>query len=94
MLFPQRLKQSIFDKEFENVVKLYKKLHINLPFADAIAQISLQAKFLKESMLKKRRLEDHEILTLMEENSALKDPDNFSIPCTIDNIIFLMLSVI
>ncbi|XP_057993047.1 uncharacterized protein LOC131174030 [Hevea brasiliensis] len=50
------------------------------------------AKFLKEILLNKRRLEDHETVALTEECSAilqrklppkLKDPGSFSIPCYI-----------
>ncbi|KAJ9132730.1 hypothetical protein P3X46_033567 [Hevea brasiliensis] len=50
------------------------------------------AKFLKEILSNKRKLEDHEIVALTEECSAilqrklppkLKDPGNFSIPCHI-----------
>ena len=52
------------------------------------------AKFLKEILSKKRRLDDHEIVMLTEECSAiiknklplkLKDPRSFTIPCNIGN---------
>ncbi|XP_057990642.1 uncharacterized protein LOC131173014 [Hevea brasiliensis] len=61
----------------------------------ALSQISLYAKFLKEILSKKRRLEDYETIALIEECSAilqnkippkLKDPASFSIPCLIDNM--------
>ncbi|XP_027166325.1 uncharacterized protein LOC113766318 [Coffea eugenioides] len=55
--FPQRLKQNKFDKDFEKFVKLFKQLHINIPFADAILQIPSYAKFLKEIMTRKREIE-------------------------------------
>ena len=54
-------------------------------------------KFLKEILSKKRRLSDFETVNLIEERSAtmqrklpqkLKDPDSFTIPCTIGNSIF------
>nr|XP_027109420.1 uncharacterized protein LOC113729309 [Coffea arabica] len=95
--FPQRLKQNKFDKDFEKFVKLFKQLHINIPFADAILQIPSYAKFLKEIMTRKRKLEDCETIALTEECSAiiqnklppkLKDPGSFSIPCTIGNVDF------
>nr|XP_027124403.1 uncharacterized protein LOC113741122 [Coffea arabica] len=95
--FPQRLKQNKFDKDFEKFVKMFKQLHINIPFADAILQIPSYAKFLKEIMTRKRKLEDCETIALTEECSAiiqnklppkLKDPGSFSIPCTIGSINF------
>ncbi|XP_027165399.1 uncharacterized protein LOC113765424 [Coffea eugenioides] len=95
--FPQRLKPNKIDKEFEKFVKIFKQLHINIPFADAILQIPSYAKFLKEIMTRKRKLEDCETIALTEECSAiiqnklplkLKDPRSFSIPCTIGNIDF------
>ncbi|XP_057997167.1 uncharacterized protein LOC131176072 [Hevea brasiliensis] len=53
------------------------------------------AKFLKEILSKKRKLEDYETFALTEECSAilqnklllkLKDPGSFSIPCCIGNM--------
>ncbi|XP_027181913.1 uncharacterized protein LOC113780300 [Coffea eugenioides] len=55
------------------------------------------AKFLKEIMTKKRRLEDSETIALTEECSAiiqnklppkLKDLGSFTVPCTIGNVEF------
>ncbi|XP_027169924.1 uncharacterized protein LOC113769792 [Coffea eugenioides] len=94
---PQRLRPSRNDKEFEKFVNIFKQLHINIPFVDAILQILSYAKFLKEIMTKKRKLVDSEIIALTEECSAiiqnklppkLKDPGSFTIPCTIGNVEF------
>ncbi|KAJ9187471.1 hypothetical protein P3X46_002926 [Hevea brasiliensis] len=55
------------------------------------------AKFLKDILSKKRKLEDHETVMLTEECSAiiqnklpskLKDPKSFIIPCNIGNVEF------
>ncbi|XP_075674887.1 uncharacterized protein LOC142644092 [Castanea sativa] len=55
------------------------------------------AKFLKDIISKKRKLEEHEIVMLAEESSAilqkklppkLKDPRSFAIPCTIGKSYF------
>jgi len=52
-------------------------------------------KFLKEISSNKRKLEEHETMTLTKEHSTviqnmlqakLKDPDNFCIPCLIGNL--------
>ncbi|XP_027166366.1 uncharacterized protein LOC113766367 [Coffea eugenioides] len=95
--FPQRLKPSRNDKEFEKFVNIFKQLHINIPFVDAILQIPSYAKFLKEIMTKKRKLVDSETIALTEECSdiiqnklppKLKDPGSFTVPCTIGNVEF------
>ncbi|XP_038973879.1 uncharacterized protein LOC120105457 [Phoenix dactylifera] len=84
--FPQRLKQNKIDQQFEKFLKVFRQLHINIPFADALAQIPAYTKFLKEIMSKKRKLEDFETIALTEECSAiiqnklppkLRDPEFF-----------------
>lgn len=52
--FPQRLQKKNEDKNFLKFLDVFKKLHINIPFADALAQMSSYAKFLKEILSKKR----------------------------------------
>ncbi|XP_022874210.1 uncharacterized protein LOC111393039 [Olea europaea var. sylvestris] len=90
--FPQRLQRKKLDNQFAKFVEIFKKLHINIPFADAIAQMPSYAKFLTEILSNKRKLEEHETVCLNEECSAillkklppkLKDSGNFTIPCTI-----------
>ena len=78
-------------------MEVFKKLHINIPFANALEQMPNYIKFMKNILSKKRRLSDFETMNLTEECSAilqrklqqkLKDPDSFTIPCTIENSIF------
>ena len=97
VLFPQRLQQTKLDKQFEKFLKVFKQLHINIPFADALAQIPAYGKFLKEIMSNKRKLEGNETIALTEECSAviqrklppkLRDPGSFSIPLTIGDVDF------
>ncbi|XP_017982359.1 PREDICTED: uncharacterized protein LOC108663273 [Theobroma cacao] len=94
--FPQRLKKQRLDKQFEKFLNVFKKLHINIPFAEALENMTSYVKFLKDILTKKRKLEDFETMALTEECSAiiqnklppkLKDPGSFSIPCTIDRTI-------
>ncbi|XP_075524556.1 uncharacterized protein LOC142556958 [Primulina tabacum] len=67
-------------------------IHINIPFADPLEQMPNYAKFIKDVMSKKRKLQDFETVKLTEECSAilqkklpqkLKDPGSFTIPCFI-----------
>ncbi|XP_022856211.1 uncharacterized protein LOC111377359 [Olea europaea var. sylvestris] len=86
--FPQRLQRKKLDNQFAKFVEIFKKLHIHIPFADAIAQMLSYAKFLKEILSNKRKLEEHETVCLNEECSAillrklppkLKDPGSASV---------------
>ena len=54
--FPSRLKQQQLDKQFAKFLKVFKSLHINIPFVDALAQMPTYAKFLKDILKNKRRL--------------------------------------
>ncbi|XP_073061965.1 uncharacterized protein [Primulina eburnea] len=90
--FPQRAKQLQLDNQFSKFLEIFKKLHINIPFAEALAQMPSYAKFLKEILSNKRKLVDFDTVKISEECSAilqnklppkLKDPGSFSIPCTI-----------
>ena len=85
------------DKQFTKFMEVFKKLHINISFADALEQIPSYIKFMKDILSKKRRLLDFETVNITEECSAilqrklpqkLKDLDSFTIPCTIANAIF------
>ena len=95
--YQQRLKKHKLDKQFTKFMDVFKKLHINIPFADALDQMPSYVKFMKDILSQKRRLADFETVNLIEECSAilqrklpqkLKDPGSFTIPCTIGNAIF------
>ena len=95
--YPQRLKKHKLDKQFTKFMEVFKKLHINIPFADALEQMPSYVKFMKDILSQKRRLADFETVNLNEECSAilqrklpqkLKDPGSFTISCTIGNAIF------
>ncbi|XP_075473967.1 uncharacterized protein LOC142505026 [Primulina tabacum] len=74
------------DVQFDKFLEVFKKLHINIPFTDALMKMSSHAKFLKDILANKRKLEDHMTINLTENYSALvqnkippklKDPGNF-----------------
>src|SRR4051812_13075589 len=95
--FPSRLRKQTEDKQYSKFLNMFRSLHINIPFADMLEHMPKYVKFLKELVSKKKKLGEHETVTLTEESSALlnnklppklRDPGNFSIPCTIGNIKF------
>ncbi|KAA3464785.1 RNA-directed DNA polymerase (Reverse transcriptase), Ribonuclease H-like protein [Gossypium australe] len=79
----------------KSVGLLTEMIHINLPFVEAISQMPKYAKFLKELLTNKRKLEEVSMVELNEECSAilqnklprkLKDPGSFTIPCLIGSL--------
>jgi len=45
--FPQRFTKAKLDSQFGKFPDMLKKLHVNVPFLDALPQMPLYAKFLK-----------------------------------------------
>ncbi|XP_058758400.1 uncharacterized protein LOC131631644 [Vicia villosa] len=86
--FPQRLKNTKTENQFQKFIKVIEKLHIEIPFTEAITQIPSYAKFLKDIFSNKRRLDDPKPLechTISENKLSKKDKDprSFSIPCVL-----------
>ncbi|KAL8098053.1 hypothetical protein AgCh_030985 [Apium graveolens] len=69
--FPKRLQQQKPDKQFGKFLEVFKKLHINIPFAEALKKIPSYAKFMKSILSRKVKLDDLETVTLTEECSAV-----------------------
>ena len=46
--YPQRLKKNKLDKQFTKFMEVFKKLHINIPFVDALEQMPSYVKFMKD----------------------------------------------
>ncbi|XP_015940257.1 uncharacterized protein LOC107465797 [Arachis duranensis] len=90
--YPQRFNKELKDQQFPKFLDVFKKLEINISLAEALEQMPLYAKFLKELINKKRRWDEKETVMLTQECSAviqrgippkLKDPGSFVISCTI-----------
>ncbi|XP_017227639.1 uncharacterized protein LOC108203313 [Daucus carota subsp. sativus] len=93
--FPQRLTNRKLEKQYEKFLKMFREIHISIPFADALAQMPRYAKFMKQVLSNRKKLEAVETISLNEECSAviqrnirpkLKDPGSFSLPCTIGKV--------
>ena len=90
--FPQRLVKPKKENKLLDIFKILRKMQINIHLLDAIKQIPSYAKFLKYFCTNKRKFQEHEIVALTEEVSAVllrklppkfKDPVSFTIPCRI-----------
>ena len=64
--YPQRLRKNRLDKQFGRFMDIFKKLHINIPFVEALEQMSGYVKFMKDVLSKKKKLGDYETVTLSE----------------------------
>ena len=90
--FPQRLQKSRREEQFSKFLDIFKKIEINIPFAEVISQMPFYAKFMKKILSKKRKLAEEGIVNLIATCSAIiqqkllakmKDPGSFTIPCSI-----------
>ena len=71
MPFPQRLQKSRREERFCKFLDIFKKIEINIPFAEVISQMPLYAKFLKEILSKKRKIAEEGIVNLTATCSAI-----------------------
>ncbi|XP_061372980.1 uncharacterized protein LOC133315391 [Gastrolobium bilobum] len=93
--YPQRFREEIKKQQYSKFLYIFKKLQINILFTEALENMPNYAKFMKDLLSRKRKLQECETVTLTEECSAiiqkklppkLKDPGRFSIPCNIGNM--------
>ncbi|KAL4363177.1 hypothetical protein GQ457_04G023060 [Hibiscus cannabinus] len=92
--FPQRLKKQKQDYQFKKFLDILKQVHINLPLVEALQQMPNYAKFLKDMVTRKKRIEEFETaaatetcLALMHNKVPAKktDPGSFTIECFIEH---------
>ncbi|XP_070056650.1 uncharacterized protein [Nicotiana tomentosiformis] len=69
--FPQRLCREKMDKQSERFLDVLKQVHVNLPFTEVISQMPSYARFLKEILTKKRKIEETSVIKLTEHCSAI-----------------------
>ncbi|XP_070040532.1 uncharacterized protein [Nicotiana tomentosiformis] len=65
--FPQKLYREKLDKQLERFVSMLRKVNVNLPFTEVLSQITTYAKFLKEILTKKRKIEETSVVKLTEK---------------------------
>ncbi|KAH9716698.1 hypothetical protein KPL71_021550 [Citrus sinensis] len=53
--FPQRFQKQKQDKQFSKFLEVLKQLHINIPFVEALEQMSNYVKFLKDILARKKK---------------------------------------
>ncbi|XP_039683809.1 uncharacterized protein [Medicago truncatula] len=56
--FPQRFAKSKLDEQFKKFIEMMNKIYIDVPFTEVLTQMPTYAKFLKEILSKKRKIEE------------------------------------
>ncbi|XP_076884363.1 uncharacterized protein LOC143533475 [Bidens hawaiensis] len=88
--YPARLLRQKYVEEYGHFLDMFKQLKINLPFVEALQHMPKYAKFLKDLLLNKKKLEGLSTVCLNEGCSVvvqnklpekLADPGHFTIPC-------------
>ena len=69
--YPGRLKKQKNEEQYGKFLELFKQLHINIPFVEALAQMPKYAKFLKDILSNKQKLEDISCVVMNETCSAV-----------------------
>ena len=64
--YPQRLKKNKLDNQFGKFMEIFKKLHMNIPFSEALEQMPSYVKFMKDIRANKRKLSDYETVDLSD----------------------------
>ncbi|XP_039116475.1 uncharacterized protein LOC120251891 [Dioscorea cayenensis subsp. rotundata] len=69
--YPARLKQDKEEAQFKKFLNVFKQLHINIPLVEALTQMPKYAKFMKDLLTNKRKLEELESVALPRNCSAM-----------------------
>ncbi|KAK1441409.1 hypothetical protein QVD17_07278 [Tagetes erecta] len=93
--YPGRVAQHRNEEQYGKFLEMFKQLKVNLPFVEALQHMPKYAKFLKDLLTNKKKLEQISTVILSEECSAVlqnklppkrADPGSFTIPCFIGNL--------
>ncbi|XP_045802249.1 uncharacterized protein LOC123895808 [Trifolium pratense] len=93
--YPHAPSKKDKERQYARFLDIFKRLQINIPFAEALEQMPTYAKFMKEILTKKRKYDDDEVIQLDASCSAIiqrtlptkeKDPGRVTLPVTIGNV--------
>ena len=93
--YPKAQSKKDLERHLKRFLDIFKRLEINIPFAEALEQMSTYAKFMKEIMSKKHRYNDDETIQLDTNCSAIiqirlprkeRDPRRVTLPVAIGTV--------
>ncbi|XP_070045581.1 uncharacterized protein [Nicotiana tomentosiformis] len=91
------MKREKLDKYFGRFPEMLRQLYVNIPFTEVLTQMPVYAKFLKEILSSKRKLEETIVVKVNSHCSAILqnkipqkcgDLGRFTIPCSLGSEIF------
>ena len=59
------------EEQFSKFLNMFKKIEINIPFAEALAQMPHYTKFMKDILSKKRKFAEEGVVSLIATCSAV-----------------------
>lgn len=68
---PNEKEQPLLEKNYEKFIQEMKTMNVNIPFLDMISEMPIYAKFLKEILSNKRKIEEGDMVCLTEECSPI-----------------------
>ncbi|XP_070047531.1 uncharacterized protein [Nicotiana tomentosiformis] len=93
--YPQRLAKQNNENQFKKFIDMMKSLSINVPLVEALEQMLIYAKFMKDLVTKKRSTNcetikmTHQVSAMVHSMAPkLEDPGTFTTPCTIGSADF------
>ncbi|XP_070031217.1 uncharacterized protein [Nicotiana tomentosiformis] len=69
--FSQKQQREKLDKQFERFLEVFKQVHVNIPFIEVLSQMPTYAKFMKEILSKKQKVEETSVVKLRDHCSAI-----------------------
>ncbi|XP_023734608.1 uncharacterized protein LOC111882477 [Lactuca sativa] len=93
--YPARARQEKNEVDYQKFLEHIKALQINMPFIEVVAQMPKYAKFLKELLTNRKKMEEVKKLVLNENCSATMlnklpkkkgDPGSLALPCQFGNL--------
>lgn len=95
LLYPHAHAKKDKEHQYARFLDIFKRLQNNIPFAEALEQMSTYAKFMKEILTKKRRYADEDTIHLNASCSSIiqrtipqkeKDPSRVTLLVTIGSV--------
>ena len=62
--FPNHFAKQKLDAQFQKFLEVFKKFHINIPFAEDLEEMPSYVKFMKDILSKKRKLGNFEMVAV------------------------------
>jgi len=93
--YPHAPSRKEAERQFIRFTEILKNLQINIPFTEALQQMPIYARFMKELLTKKRKFPEEERVELEAGCSAIiqkaipqksSDPGSFTLPITVGNL--------